>query len=41
MLLDNPPKAMYVILSEAKNLINPYTYTFEILRLPPQNDGVG
>ena len=25
----------------AKNLINPCTYTFEILRLPPQNDGVG
>ena len=36
-LSDNPPKALYVILSEAKNLIDPSTYTFEILR-PPAAD---
>ena len=35
---DNPPKGLDVILSEAKNLVDPTTYTFEILRLPPQND---
>jgi hypothetical protein len=40
-LSDNPPKALYVILSEAKNLIDPNTYTFEILRLKPQNDVAG
>jgi len=30
-----------VILSKAKNLIFSGTYTFEILRLTPQNDVVG
>ena len=30
-----------VILSEAKNLVVPVCYTFEILRLTPQNDVVG
>jgi hypothetical protein len=30
-----------VILSRAKNLIDSSTYTFEILRLTPQNDVVG
>ena len=37
----NPPEALDVILSEAKNLIDLSTYTFEILRLKPQNDFVG
>ena len=36
-LSDNPPNGLYVILSEAKNLIDPSTYTFEILR-PPAAD---
>ena len=31
----------FVILSEAKNLVGPSTYAFEILRLKPQNDVVG
>jgi hypothetical protein len=31
-LSDNSSKALYVILSEAKNLLDPSTYTFEILR---------
>ena len=30
-----------VILSEAKNLMDSYTYYLEILRLAPQNDVVG
>jgi len=33
--------AAFVILSEAKNLMDSSTYTSEILRLPPQNDAVG
>ena len=32
---------MVVILSAAKNLLIPVCYTFEILRLTPQNDVVG
>jgi hypothetical protein len=32
---------MVVILSEAKNLIDSGTYSFEILRLSPQNDVTG
>ena len=31
----------FVILSEAKNLMDSGTYTSEILRLTPQNDVVG
>jgi hypothetical protein len=31
----------FVILSEAKNLMDSGTYTLEILRLAPQNDVVG
>ena len=31
----------FVILSETKNLMDPGTYTLEILRLAPQNDVVG
>ena len=31
----------YVILSEAKNLMDSGTYTLEILRLAPQNDVIG
>ena len=38
---DNLPERLVVILSEAKNLINLYTYAFETLRLTPQNDIVG
>ena len=33
--------AVFVILSEAKNLMDSSTYTSEILRLTPQNDVVG
>jgi hypothetical protein len=33
--------AAFVILSEAKNLKDLATHTFEILRLTPQNDVVG
>ena len=32
---------VFVILSEAKNLMDLGTYTLEILRLAPQNDVVG
>ena len=34
-------KPAFVILSEAKNLMDSGTYTLEILRLAPQNDVVG
>ena len=40
-LSDNPPSGLYVILSEAKNLMASGTYNSEILRLKPQNDVVG
>ena len=40
-LFDTLLMLAFIILSEAKNLIDSGTYTLEILRLTPQNDVVG
>jgi hypothetical protein len=37
-LCRNAENSLFVILSEAKNLINSGCYEFEILRFTPQND---
>ena len=40
-LFDTLLMLAFIILSEAKNLIDSGTYNLEILRLAPQNDVVG